>query len=102
MTDIADELRELILHYADHGPVGHRAGRFIRLKGAALLADYERLRGMEERVKGAVVAWAFQARDEPAYPGDSMMEVVWTEDEAEQQRQRGYKVTPLVPVPGGE
>jgi len=47
-------------------------------------------------------AWACVVRDEPAWPGDHMTEVVWTREEAEANRARGYFVYSLFALEAAE
>lgn len=51
------------------------------------------------RPAGEAVAWDFRVANEPRWPGDPMREALWDKDEADRQRQRGYKLRALFAAP---
>jgi hypothetical protein len=56
-NELRGKLAEQIEHYKVHGPVGHKAGIFIRRHGQALLDELDRLRALEARVLAAPVGF---------------------------------------------
>jgi hypothetical protein len=107
MTDI-ERLRELL---AKAMPLSSRSTvrdvktaafdslDFIRDHGANLLADYERLRGMEERVKGAAVGKVTYINAMPPRRTPDVTVTLRLQDNLDPPM--GQTVA-LVPVPGGE
>jgi hypothetical protein len=80
-------------------PVEHRCYSFLYERGSALLSDYERLRGMEERVKGAAVgACAFFKEGALIHAATVYFDL---NNPVDAQKISGQTVA-LVPVPGGE
>ena len=49
-NELRAKLAEQVEHYQYHGPVGHKAGVFIRRHGVALLAELDRLMALDEPV----------------------------------------------------
>jgi hypothetical protein len=78
------------------GIIAHRIRCIVVDHFTSLLADYERLRGMEERVKGLSAAWMNQAKRMDTTQSFLEGRAHSLEDCAEDL------VESLVPVPGGE
>jgi len=97
MTDI-ERLRDAInLRFTSGNDVPVERATITRAEWIALLADYERLRGMEERVKGAVVGeWR---GCEQSWKAGGSVEVKFRVLDINYHAPMRVA---LVPVPGGE